>query len=183
MARGKYASSAEARRARESAVMGLAAAQRRIATLEKDVVDLQVSSARDAERHAQVAVELRSMIAANTSDQVKELEKSLAAAQAEIEARKQAWLLAEEGYQRGCDALQDAYKALGHRTIDAREMALRAFKFYLYRGYIAPVEDMLTTADTDFVRGNESHNARVYTDESPESEGIRAIQRARGLRS
>jgi hypothetical protein len=77
MARGKYASSAEARRAREDAVTGLAAAQRKVAALEKENAEIRAAAAKSHAEHIEQMRQMQGALTEGISPEVEDLRAQL----------------------------------------------------------------------------------------------------------
>jgi regulator of replication initiation timing len=174
MARGKYASTAEARRVRETAITEAAALRRETDRLRQQIQKTSVEH--EAER-SEWTSRLAALMEGN-DPRIAQLSELVEKQAKEIAARKEGFRLAEEVYQAVSDALWTAYIDAGMKEADARDKALSSSKYALYEGSIVNLEDFICTFDTAM---SEDKRGKRFSDE--ERAAVRAIQRARGVRA
>jgi hypothetical protein len=174
MARGKYASTAEARRVRETALTDAATLRREVDHLRRQ---MQKMSAEHEVEKSEWASRLAALMEGN-DPRVAQLSELVEKQAKEIAARKEGFRLAEEAYQSVSDALATVYVNAGMKEADARDKALSASKNALFEGSVVDLEDLFCSVD---IAMSLEKRGKRFSDE--ERAAVRAIQRVRGVRA
>lgn len=186
MARGKYKSTAEARRVRETALQEAQRLRRENDALRRENESLSVGAMAQHAAHLEQMREMRLALASVAEPELIEARRELASAREEIDKRKEGFAVMVGAHRRTLGALQTALEQMGMTEIEAYEQTFRVSKFVPTpngKEYVS-VEDLTVTAHSEaaIARHKGGGLRVVVSDDSDWDRRVREYQALKGLR-